>query len=41
MCVPGTCGGEKRVLATLKQITNGCELPHGGWEPNLDPLQEQ
>lgn len=23
------------------EITDGCELPHGGWEPNPVPLQDQ
>ena len=42
LCVPCTHRDQKRVLDPLEPwFTDGCEPPHGCWELNLGPLQEQ
>jgi len=43
MCVHhiGAPGGQRRALNPLEfGVTDNSELPHGCWEPNLHPLQE-
>lgn len=32
---------QKRASDPLGPVTDSCELPHGCWESNPDPLQEQ
>lgn len=39
--MPGTCGRQKKMLDSLKLVTNSCEPPCGFWEMNLHPLEEQ
>ena len=39
MCKPGAHGGEKTTSDPPETgVIDSCELPHGCWELNLDPL---
>lgn len=40
-CLPGTCGGQKKMLDSLELFTNSCETPCDSWKMNLHPLEEQ
>ena len=35
------CKPEENNKSPGFEVTGGCELPHGCWEPNPGPLQEQ
>jgi hypothetical protein len=42
MCVPGTCGSQKKVIQLPRPgVTEGCNPPCGSWELNPGPLEEQ
>ena len=41
LCVSEALGGQKAHWLSSPGSTDHCDMPHGYWKPNLDPLQKQ